>query len=123
MKEPLEIWAINVRGMLPNEHATFRAIGNENYKRILNILEKCSDSGCYSTLGEEKDKKLQRAFMVEQILYRGQWERFENYKKNSPDRVKSVDFHNYIMSFEEFQRKGRLKKIYLDFHNSVSLEE
>jgi hypothetical protein len=87
---------------------------NDNELRLLDILDKCDNSGFMKIMeGEE----LKGTFYVKQILYSGQWERFE--KHNSKGNPDGTCFNTYIMPFNQFQKLGRPKKIYIDFYNSV----
>jgi len=124
MKEPLEICAINIENffkgrpkfMTINLFDSDKMVSNE--KRIENILNKCDENGYLMTMKKGHHKKW---FEVKQILYRGQWSRFENYDSEGHEGIS--DSNKYLMSFEEFQKRGRPKKIYIDFYHAVSLDE
>lgn len=125
MKEPLLICAINIEHFLKGfpKHVTIELFDLvkrvSNQKDIENILKKCDDTGHINVWKNGQPKLF---FQVKQILYHGRWERFEKYNPNGLSS-RSAEVHNYIMPFEQFQKMGRPKEIYLDFRNSVSLEE
>jgi len=116
MKEPLEIRAINVKNHIgiPAAEITLSILTQEDEEKMKDILNKCRDDGIF--LYKENDV-VKQFFSVKQILYRGQWDRFEGHGGEP------TAFNNYIMPFDQFQKLGRPKKIYIDFYNSVSLKD
>lgn len=115
MKEPLEIRAINVKNHIgrPATEITLSISTQEDEERMKDILNKCRDDGTF--IHKENDV-VKQFFNVKQILYRGQWDRFEGHGEPTA-------FNTYIMPFDQFQKLGRPNKIYIDFYNSVSLKD
>jgi hypothetical protein len=121
MKELLEIRAINIENHIGGfpKNMTLHMFERADEQKILDILNKCGDSGFMKI---EEEDKLKEFFQVKQILYRGvDWDRFENY--DAEGHQDGTHFNTYIMSFDRFQKLKRPKKIYIDFYNSISLTD
>jgi hypothetical protein len=120
MKQLLEIRAINVKDRVKNypfiRNETVNAIENRERAKVFDILKRCDKEG---DILVHKDGVIKELLKVEQILFKG-YKEFKNYQTNGFDFL-GVDFNSYVMSFKEFQERGRPVQIYVDLDNSINL--